>query len=64
VKFGEPGEELGTVADGQLGQFFKDLSFAHGVNLARTGFSRKRDVSGEIMSILQADTFTIMAEVH
>ena len=35
VKFGEAGEEPGTVADGQLGQFLKDLSFAHGVNLAQ-----------------------------
>jgi hypothetical protein len=26
VEFGEPCEELGTVADGQPGQFFKDLS--------------------------------------
>jgi hypothetical protein len=45
VKFGEPGEELGTVADGQPGQFFKNLSFAHGVNLARSGFSRKRGMT-------------------
>ena len=44
VKFGEPGEELGAVADGQPGQFFKDLSFAHGVNLARRLFSRKHGV--------------------
>ena len=49
MEFGEPREELGAVADGQLGQFFKDLSFAHGVNLARSGFSRKRGVSGETM---------------
>ena len=41
VEFGEPGEELRTVADGQLGKFFKDLSFAHGGNLARMGFSGK-----------------------
>ena len=41
VEFGEPGEELRAVTDGQLGKFFKDLSFAHGVNLARLGFPGK-----------------------
>ena len=44
MKFGEPGEELGAVVDGQPGQFFKDLSFAHGVNLARRLFSCKHGV--------------------
>jgi hypothetical protein len=44
VEFGEPGEKLGAVADGQPGQFFKDLRFAHGVNLARLEFSRKHGV--------------------
>jgi hypothetical protein len=44
VEFGEPGEKLGTIADGQLWQFFQDLSFAHGLNLARQGFSRKQGV--------------------
>ena len=53
VKFGEPGEKLGAVADGQLGQFFKDLRFAHAENLARAKNSRKfgfqsNDTTGEI----------------
>ena len=41
VEFGEPGEELRAVADGQPWEFVKDLSFAHGKNLARLGFSSK-----------------------
>lgn len=41
MKFRQPRKKLGAVADGQLGQFFKDLSFAHGENLAWPGFSRK-----------------------
>jgi hypothetical protein len=49
VKFGDPGEKLGAVVRSQPWQFFKDLRFAHGVNLARPGFSRKRGVSGEMM---------------
>ena len=47
MEFGETGEELGTVADGQLGQFFQDLNFAYDVNLARPGFSRKRGISNK-----------------
>jgi len=49
VKFGDPGEKLGTVVGSQPGQFFKDLRFAHGVNLTRRRFSRKRGVIGEMM---------------
>jgi hypothetical protein len=35
---------MGAVADGQPWQFFKDLRFAHGMNLAQLRFSRKHGV--------------------
>ena len=45
MEFSEPGEKLGTVADGQLWQFFKNLRFAHAANLTRLEFSCKRGVA-------------------
>jgi hypothetical protein len=35
VEFSESGKDLGSVTGSQLGQFFEDLRFAHGMNLAR-----------------------------
>jgi len=58
VKFSETGENLRTVTDRKPGQFFKDLSFAHDTNLARPGFSRKRDVTSQPFNMVMPDHLT------
>ena len=56
VEFGEPGKELGAVADGQPWQLFKDLRFAHDANLARRLFSRKNGLK-RCGSLTQGSSF-------